>query len=168
MIRCLRNCYIVILGTFSEIVDSAISLIMTDVKNVNIDELALAIDKVVCSLNEYDLQQLTKKLSLYNNNLASKGKRYLKKTIEKYCEGILDYDGLSENVNKQQLRGIIADVTPTEGKSTTATRDQQQGHVVSRTPSVIAAVDVSWAEGSNQSNFLRELGILNRLRKDLL
>ena len=100
--------------------------------------------------------------------MASKGKRYLKKIIEKYCEGILDYDGLSENVNKQQLRGIIADVTPTEGKSTTATRDQQQGHVVSRTPSVIAAVDVSWAEGSNQSNFLRELGILNRLRKDLL
>ena len=47
--------------------------------------------------------QLTKTFNLYNDNFASKGKRYLKKIIEKYYEGILDDDDLSEDVKKQQL-----------------------------------------------------------------
>ena len=61
----------------------------------------------MCDLNEYDLLQLTKTFNLYNNNLASKGKSYLKKIIEKYCEGILD-DDVSEDVKKQQLQNILA------------------------------------------------------------
>ena len=61
----------------------------------------------MCDLNEYDLLQLTKTFNLYNNNLASKGKSYLKKIVEKYCEGILD-DDVSEDVKKQQLQNILA------------------------------------------------------------
>ena len=60
----------------------------------------------MCDLNEYDLLQLTKTFNLYNNNLASKGKSYLKKIVEKYCEGILD-DDVSEDVKKQQLQNIL-------------------------------------------------------------
>ena len=56
---------------------------------------------------------------MYNDNLASKGKRYLQKIIEKYYEGILD-DDLLEDVKKQQLQDILEEATPNELKSTTA------------------------------------------------
>ena len=123
----------------------------------------------MCDLNKYNLLQLTKTFNLYNNNLGSKGKRYLKKTIEKYYEEILDDDDLSENVMKQQLQDdILPEVTHNEGKSTTVSADQQQQYGVSRTRPVIAAADVSGVEDNNQSNFLRELSLLKPLRKDPL
>ena len=71
----------------------------------------------------------------------------------------LDDDDLSEDTKKPE-------VTHNEEKSTTASADQQEQHGVSRTPSVIAAADVSGVEGNNQSNFLRQIGLLNPLRKD--
>ena len=57
---------------------------MTAVKNVSIVDLALVINKIVCDLNVYNLLKLTKAFKLYNDNLASKGKRYIKKIIEKF------------------------------------------------------------------------------------
>ena len=160
-IRCLQNCYVIILGTLFETVNQDVILIETAVKNVNIDGLALVIEKVVCDLNEYDLLQLTKTFNLLNNNLGNKGKRHLKKIIERYCEGILDDDDLSDDVKKPE-------VTHNDGKSTTASTDQQEQHSVSRTSAVIAAADVSGVEGNNQSNFFRQLGLLNPFRKDLI
>ena len=85
--------------------------------------------------------------------MASKGKRYLKKIIEKYYEGIIADDDLSEDVKKQQLQDILAEVTHNEGKSTTPSADQQQKHGVSRTSPVIAVSDVSRVKASNQSIF---------------
>ena len=160
-IRCLQNCYVMILVTLFETVDQDVILVETSVKNVNIDELALVIEKVVCDLNEYDLLQLTKTFNLLSNNLENKGKRHLKKIIERCCEGILDEDDISDDVKKPE-------VTHNEGKSTTASTDQQEQHGVSRTSSVIAAADVSGVEGNNQLNFFRQLGLLNPLRKDLI
>ena len=110
--------------------------------------------------------QLIKTFNLYNDNLVSKGKSYLKNIVEKYYEGILDDDDLSEDVKKQQLQDILAEVTPNEGKSATASADQQQQYGASRTPPMFAA-DVSGVEGNNQSNFLRKLGMMNPPRKDL-
>ena len=110
--------------------------------------------------------QLIKTFNLYNDNLVSKGKSYLKNIVEKYYEGILDDDDLSEDVKKQQLQDILAEVTPNEGKSATASADQQQQYGASRTPLMFAA-DVSGVEGNNQSNFLRKLGMMNPPRKDL-
>ena len=57
---------------------------MTAVENVSIVDLALVINKIVCDLNVYNLLKLTKAFKLYNDNLASKGKRYIKKIIEKF------------------------------------------------------------------------------------
>lgn len=82
--RWLRNFYIITLRTLFKTVDSAIILIMTAVKNVSIVDLALVINKIVCDLNVYNLLKLTKAFKLYNDNLASKGKRYIKKIIEKF------------------------------------------------------------------------------------
>ena len=65
-----------ILGTLFETVNQDVILIETAVKNINIDGLALVIEKVVCDLNEYDLLQLTKTFNLLNNNLGNKGKRH--------------------------------------------------------------------------------------------
>ena len=131
----------------------------TAVKNVNTDELALAMDKVVCDLNESSLLQLTKTFNLYNDNLTSTGKRYLKKTIEKYYEEIFDDNNLSDDAKTQQLQEIL--------KSTTASAYQQHKHGVSNAPSVIADADVSRVEDKSQPNFLREPGMLNPLTKDL-
>ena len=44
-IRCLQNCYVMILVTLFETVDQDVILVETSVKNVNIDELALVIEK---------------------------------------------------------------------------------------------------------------------------
>ena len=150
-----------------ETVYLSINLTMTAVKNVNIDEFALAIAKVLFDLNEYDLLQLTKRFNLYNDNLASKGKKYLRKMFEKYYEGILDDDDLLEDVKKQELQNILAEVTPNEEKSITDFANQQHQHGVSRTPPVISDADISEVEGNNQLNFLKKLGILNPLRKNL-
>ena len=81
-IRFLQNCYVIILGTLFKTVAQDVILIGTALKNVNTDELALVIEKVVLDLNKYDLLQLTKTFNLHNNNLGSKSKRHLKKIIE--------------------------------------------------------------------------------------
>ena len=57
---------------------------MTAVKNVNIADFELAINKIMFDLNVYNSLKLTKAFNLYNDNLASKGKRYIKKIIEKF------------------------------------------------------------------------------------
>ena len=47
---------------------------------------------------EYDLLRLTKTINLYNDNLESKGKRYLKKIVEKLKEFLMMMTYLSEDV----------------------------------------------------------------------
>ena len=69
---------------------------------------------------------VTKTINLHNGNFASKRKRYLKKVTEKYDIEILDNSELSQDVTKLQLQDILAEATPYELKSATASADQQQ------------------------------------------
>ena len=59
---------------------------MTVVKNVNIADFELAINKIMCDLNVYNSLKLTKAFNLYNDNLASKGKGYIKKILRDLIE----------------------------------------------------------------------------------
>ena len=86
LIRRLRNCYLMILGTFFKTVDSAIILTMLAVKHW---WTCISHPQGSLYLNEWNLLQLTKTFSLCNNNLASKGKRYSKKLLRNIMKDFL-------------------------------------------------------------------------------